>query len=109
MQYDSTAEESSASEPHGVGSRVQIGKNMHAYLAAQALSRLQGSQTEESSSPINNTASNSLKALLTPKLAAMLSSGSLKELLHNINSNLETPEVIFMIHQGAEKIQALLI
>ena len=93
LQYDLTAEESSASEPRGVGRRFQIAKNTHAVLAAQALSHLQGSQTEECPSPYNDTASKSLKSLLTPKLAAMLNIESPKELLCNLNANLETPEV----------------
>lgn len=95
LQYDSTAEENGSSEPHGVGSRVQTAKNTHAFLAAHAFSRLQGSQTEDYSTPHNETAANALKALLTPKLAAMLTPELLKELLCNLNANLESPEIIW--------------
>jgi hypothetical protein len=93
LQYDLTAEESGASEPRGVGSRFQIAKNTHAVLAVQALSHLRGSQAEENTTPYNDTASKSLKALLTPKLAAMFDCESPIELLRNLNANLETPEV----------------
>ncbi|MCO5552633.1 hypothetical protein L7F22_006148 [Adiantum nelumboides] len=95
LQYDSTAEENGSSESHGVGSRVQIAKNTHAFLAAHALSRLRGTQTEEFTTTPNETAFNALKALLTPKLAAMLTPELLKELLCNLNANLESPEIIW--------------
>lgn len=93
MQFDSTAESNGSSESLGVGSRVQTAKNTHAFLAAHAFSRLRGSQTEEYPTPHNETAANALKALLTPKLASMLTAELLKELLCNLNANLESPEV----------------
>ncbi|KAH7286770.1 hypothetical protein KP509_32G022100 [Ceratopteris richardii] len=95
LQFDSTAEENGSNEPHGVGSRVQISKNTHAFLAALALSRLRGYQTDECTTPYNETTFSTLKALLTPKLAAMLRPELLKELLCNLNSNLESPEIIW--------------
>lgn len=93
LQYDSTAEENETSETHGVGARVQIAKNLHAIRATFALSRLCGFSSEGMSNPSNQAAYNALKALLTPKLADMLRNHPPKELLSNLNSNLESPEV----------------
>jgi hypothetical protein len=94
LQYDSTAEENETSETHGVGAKVQIAKNLHAVRATYALSRLCGFDSEGISSQSNQAAYNALKALLTPKLADMLRNHPPKELLSNLNSNLESPEVI---------------
>ncbi|KAJ4802760.1 DnaJ subfamily C GRV2 [Rhynchospora pubera] len=94
LQYDSTAEESEASA-HGVGASVQIAKNIHATLATQALSWLCGSSDEEGLTPYNQAANNALTALLTPKLAAMLKRRTTKDLLANLNANLESPEIIW--------------
>lgn len=105
LQYDSTADESGTIGPHGVGSRVQAAKNTHALLAAGALSRLAGSLTEDVTTPYNPIAANSLKALLTPKLAAMLRPDSIKELLCNLNSNLESPEIIWNSSTRAELLK----
>lgn len=93
LQYDSTAEENETSEAHGVGARVQIAKNLHAVRAIEALSRLCGVSSNEISCPSNKPAYNTLRALLTPKLADMLRNHPPKELLSNLNSNLESPEV----------------
>ncbi|GJM91558.1 hypothetical protein PR202_ga07940 [Eleusine coracana subsp. coracana] len=95
LQYDSTAEENETSETHGVGARVQIAKNIHAVRATYALSRLCGFSCEGMPSPSNQAAYNALKALLTPKLANMLRNHPPKELLSNLNSNLESPEIIW--------------
>ncbi|XP_065848842.1 dnaJ homolog subfamily C GRV2 isoform X1 [Euphorbia lathyris] len=95
LQYDSTAEESDKVESHGVGSSVQIGKNMHAVRAAQALSRLCGLCSHGSSTPYNAPAADVLKALLTPKLASMLKEQLPKDLLSKLNTNLESPEIIW--------------
>jgi len=92
LQYDSTAEENETSEAHGA--RVQIAKNLHAVRAIEALSRLCGLSSVEISCPSNKPAYNALKALLTPKLADMLRNHPPKELLSNLNSNLESPEVM---------------
>ncbi|XP_039785026.1 dnaJ homolog subfamily C GRV2-like isoform X2 [Panicum virgatum] len=93
LQYDSTAEENETSEAHGA--RVQIAKNLHAVRAIEALSRLCGLSSVEISCPSNKSAYNALKALLTPKLADMLRNHPPKELLSNLNSNLESPEIIW--------------
>lgn len=93
LQYDSTAEESDTTESHGVGSSVQIAKNMHAFRASQALSRLSGLCSDGSSTPFNQAAADSLRALLTPKLASMLKDQVPKDLLSRLNTNLESPEV----------------
>ncbi|OEL33191.1 DnaJ-like protein subfamily C GRV2 [Dichanthelium oligosanthes] len=95
LQYDSTAEENETSEAHGVGARVQIAKNLHAVHAIQALSRLCGFNSDEISCPSNKPAYSALKALLTPKLADMMRNHPPKELLSNLNSNLESPEIIW--------------
>ncbi|CAL4923982.1 unnamed protein product [Urochloa decumbens] len=95
LQYDSTAEENETSESHGVGARVQIAKNLHAVRAIEALSRLCGLSSDEISCPSNKPAYNAIKALLTPKLAGMLRNHPPKELLSNLNSNLESPEIIW--------------
>ncbi|XP_078182422.1 DNAJ heat shock N-terminal domain-containing protein [Carex rostrata] len=94
LQYDSTAEESEANA-HGVGASVQIAKNTHAILATQALSRLCGPSEEEDLTPYNQAAHDALTALLTPKLAAMLKKQTSKDLLANLNANLESPEIIW--------------
>ncbi|CAN6319075.1 unnamed protein product [Urochloa humidicola] len=95
LQYDSTAEENETSEAHGVGARVQIAKNLHAVRAVEALSRLCGLSSDDIACPPNKPSYNALKALLTPKLADMLRNHPPKELLSNLNSNLESPEIIW--------------
>ncbi|CAM0956063.1 unnamed protein product [Alopecurus aequalis] len=95
LQYDSTAEENETNESHGVGARVQIAKNLHAVHAAQALSKLCGLGGDGISSPSNLPAFNTLRALLTPRLADILKNYPPKELLSNLNSNLESPEIIW--------------
>ncbi|KAM7257798.1 hypothetical protein ACFE04_013539 [Oxalis oulophora] len=105
LQYDSTAEESDATESHGVGVSVQIAKNMHAVKAAQALSRLTGLCSDTSSTPYNESAADALKALLTPKLASMLKDERAKDLLFKLNSNLESPEIIWNSSTRAELLK----
>ncbi|KAI5320494.1 PREDICTED: dnaJ [Prunus dulcis] len=105
LQYDSTAEESNATESHGVGASVQIAKNMHAVRASQALSRLSGLCSDESSTPYNQTAADALRALLTPKLASMLKDQAPKDLLSKLNNNLESPEIIWNSSTRAELLK----
>ncbi|XP_037497273.1 dnaJ homolog subfamily C GRV2 isoform X2 [Jatropha curcas] len=105
LQYDSTAEESDKSESHGVGSSVQIAKNMHAVRASQALSRLSGLCSDGSSTPYNAAAADVLRALLTPKLASMLKDHLPKDLLSKLNTNLESPEIIWNSSTRAELLK----
>uniref|UniRef100_A0A2C9W566 J domain-containing protein n=1 Tax=Manihot esculenta TaxID=3983 RepID=A0A2C9W566_MANES len=105
LQYDSTAEESDKTESHGVGSSVQIAKNMHAIRASQALSRLSGLCIDGSSTPYNVAAADALRALLTPKLASMLKEQLPKELLSKLNTNLESPEIIWNSSTRAELLK----
>ncbi|KAL2500773.1 DnaJ-like protein subfamily C GRV2 [Forsythia ovata] len=91
--YDSTAEESDKTEAHGVGTSVQIAKNLHAVQTSHSLSRLSGLDTSENPAPFNQVAADALRALLTPKLASMLKDTLPKDLLSKLNANLETPEV----------------
>eukprot|EP01018_Ginkgo_biloba_P003241 Gb_33273 [translate_table: standard] len=105
LQYDSTAEENGATEARGVGSSVQIAKNTHAVLAARALARLAGFSGDELITPYNPSGANSLRALLTPKLADMLNNDLSKELLSNLNSNLESPEIIWNSATRAELLK----
>lgn len=105
LQYDSTAEESDTAVTHGVGASVQIAKNSHALKASLALSRLSGLCTGENASPYNQSASDALKALLTPKLASMLKDQSPKDLLSKLNSNLESPEIIWNSSTRAELLK----
>ncbi|KAH1067703.1 hypothetical protein J1N35_032690 [Gossypium stocksii] len=105
LQYDSTVEDSDMSESHGVGARVQIAKNMHAIRASQALSRLSGLCSDESSTPYNAPVVNALRALLTPKLASMLRDQVPKDLLSKLNSNLESPEIIWNSSTRAELLK----
>lgn len=93
LQYDSTAEESDKSDSHGVGTSVQIAKNLHALHAFHALSKLSGLGNGETTTPYNEIAADVLRSLLTPKLASMLKDKLPKDLLSSLNSNLETPEV----------------
>ncbi|XP_073157556.1 dnaJ homolog subfamily C GRV2 isoform X2 [Henckelia pumila] len=102
LQYDSTAEESDKTDAHGVGTSVQIAKNSHAVQASYALSRLSGSETGETPTPYNQAASDALRALLTPKLSSMLKNQSPKDLLATLNSNLESPEIIWNSSTRAE-------
>jgi len=95
LQYDSTAEESDATESHGVGASVQIAKNMHAIRASLALSRLSGLCSDESATPYNQASADALRVLLTPKLSSMLKDQMPKDLLSKLNANLESPEVLF--------------
>ncbi|XP_057538680.1 dnaJ homolog subfamily C GRV2 isoform X1 [Amaranthus tricolor] len=95
LQYDSTAEESEVNEAHGVGASVQIAKNLHAARAFEALSRLSGLCTDGIPAPYNKATVVALQALLTPKLASMLKEQTPKELLSKLNSNLESPEIIW--------------
>ncbi|XP_047947421.1 dnaJ homolog subfamily C GRV2 [Salvia hispanica] len=102
LQYDSTAEESDKTGAHGVGTSVQIAKNSHAVQASNALSRLSGLGSSDSPAPYNEAAADALKALLTPKLASMLKENSPKDLLSILNSNLESPEIIWNSSTRAE-------
>lgn len=95
LQYDSTAEESNATESHGVGASVQIAKNMHAVRASEALARLSGLYGDGSLIPYNQAAADALKVMLTPKLSSMLKDQMPKDLLSKLNANLESPEVNF--------------
>ncbi|KAI4344059.1 hypothetical protein L6164_011333 [Bauhinia variegata] len=105
LQYDSTAEESDATESHGVGASVQIAKNTHAMRASLALSRLSGLCSDESSIPYNLAAAGALRALLTPKLSSMLKDQSPKDLLSKLNTNLESPEIIWNSSTRAELLK----
>ncbi|XVF88478.1 hypothetical protein PTKIN_Ptkin19aG0054400 [Pterospermum kingtungense] len=105
LQYDSTAEESDTAESHGVGASVQIAKNMHAVRASQALSRLSGLCSDENSTPYNEPVVNALRALLTPKLASMLRDQISKDLLSKLNTNLESPEIIWNSSTRAELLK----
>ncbi|KAG8635782.1 hypothetical protein MANES_16G064500v8 [Manihot esculenta] len=105
LQYDATAEESDKTESHGVGSSVQIAKNMHAIRASQALSRLSGLCIDGSSTPYNAPAADALRALLTPKLASMLKDQLPKDLLSKLNTNLESPEIIWNSSTRAELLK----
>ncbi|KAL9274125.1 DnaJ homolog subfamily C GRV2-like protein, partial [Drosera capensis] len=95
LQYDSTAAESDVTETHGVGASVQTARNGHAVRASQALSRISGICAEEIQIPLNKGAFDAVQALLTPKLASMLKDEVPKELLSKLNSNLESPEIIW--------------
>ncbi|XP_010533202.1 PREDICTED: dnaJ homolog subfamily C GRV2 [Tarenaya hassleriana] len=95
LQYDSTAEAPDTVESPGVGASVQIAKNMHAVRASHALSRLSGLCADEGSIPYNADAANGLRAMLTPKLASLLKEQVCKDLLSKLNTNLETPEIIW--------------
>lgn len=108
LQYDSTAEESDAGESPGVGVSVQIAKNLHAVLAAQALSRLSGLSTDGNSTPYNQDAAEALRALLTPKLASLLKDYIPKDLLSRLNTNLESPEVLVSVFLLIKEDQELL-
>ncbi|PKI66691.1 dnaJ homolog subfamily C GRV2 isoform X1 [Punica granatum] len=103
LQYDSTAEESEPNESPGVGISVQIAKNLHALKAAQALSRLSGLCTD--STPYNQDAAEALRALLTPKLASLLKDYIPKDLLSRLNTNLESPEIIWNSSTRAELLK----
>lgn len=105
LQYDSTAEESDTIESHGVGTSVQTAKNMHALRASQALSRISGLCTDGNPTPYNVPMANALRALLTPKLATMLKDHLPKDLLAKLNSNLESPEIIWNSSTRAELLK----
>ncbi|OVA01623.1 DnaJ domain [Macleaya cordata] len=105
LQYDSTADQADVTEAHGVGASVQIAKNLHAVQASQALSRLSGYCAEEISTPYNQAAAESIRALLTPKLANMLKVQATKDLLSCLNTNLETPEIIWNSSTRAELLK----
>uniref|UniRef100_A0A5B6Z0E3 J domain-containing protein n=1 Tax=Davidia involucrata TaxID=16924 RepID=A0A5B6Z0E3_DAVIN len=105
LQYDSTAEEFDMTEAHGVGASVQIAKNFHAIRASQALARLSGLDTDENSTPYNQAAADALRALLTPKLASLLKDQLPKDLLSRLNTNLETPEIIWNSSTRAELLK----
>ncbi|KAG0618514.1 hypothetical protein M758_4G070400 [Ceratodon purpureus] len=101
LQYDSTAENSSASGPQ-IGNSIQASKNMHAMLAVRALARLAGLLEDDLYTPPNEVAAKALREMLTPKLAAMLSNESPRDLLRNLNSNVESPQVIWNSAMRAE-------
>ncbi|KAL0451858.1 UNVERIFIED_CONTAM: DnaJsubfamily C GRV2 [Sesamum latifolium] len=105
LQYDSTAEESDKTDAHGVGTSVQIAKNLHAVKASHALSRLSGLGDDEIPTPYNQSAADALRALLTPKLASMLKNKLAKDLLFTLNSNLESPEIIWNSSTRAELLK----
>eukprot|EP00898_Chlorokybus_atmophyticus_P007654 jgi/Chlat1/7890/Chrsp66S00581 len=95
LQYDATAEGEQGETKADRSANVQKAKNFHAMLAARALGRLAGALQGELTTPVNRTAADALRALLTPSLAAMLSNKSPRELLRSLTSNLETPPVIW--------------
>jgi DnaJ family protein C protein 13 len=101
LQYDSTAEHSSATGPQ-IGNSIQTAKNMHAMLAVRALARLAGLLDDELHTPPNEIAAKALRAMLTPKLAAMFSHESPRDLLRNLNSNVESPQIIWNSAMRAE-------
>ncbi|CAA6666689.1 unnamed protein product [Spirodela intermedia] len=105
LQYDATAEENNMMEALGGGGSVQIAKNLHAVRASQALSRLSGLCGDEVSTPYNHLAANALRSLLTPKLASMLKNQLPKDLLLNLNTNLESPEIIWNSSTRAELLK----
>lgn len=105
LQYDSTAEESDVMEAHGVGVSVQAAKNLHAVRASQALSRISGMAAGDNPTPHNQGAADALKVLLTPKLASMLKDELPKDLLTTLNSNLESPEIIWNSSTRAELLK----
>ncbi|KAL9678302.1 hypothetical protein QQ045_016145 [Rhodiola kirilowii] len=105
LQYDSTADESDTAEAHGVGSSIQITKNLLAIRASQALSRLSGLCSDDIGTPYNEVAADSIRALLTPKLASLLKDQMPKDLLSRLNSNLESPEIIWNSSTRAELLQ----
>ncbi|CAA0821067.1 DnaJ homolog subfamily C GRV2 [Striga hermonthica] len=105
LQYDSTAEEPDKIDAHGVGVSVQIAKNFHAVQASYALSRVSGLDNSEPKTPYNQAASDALRALLTPKLASMLKDKLAKDLLSTLNSNLESPEIIWNSSTRAELLK----
>ncbi|OAY65084.1 DnaJ subfamily C GRV2 [Ananas comosus] len=105
LQYDSTADENDANEAHGVGASVQIAKNLHAVRATQALSRLCGTSKDGISTPCNETAAIALRSLLTPKLVDLLKNQPPKDLLSNLNANLESPEIIWNSSTRAELLK----
>ncbi|KAM6600803.1 hypothetical protein CsatA_020412 [Cannabis sativa] len=105
LQYDSTADESDTTESHGVGASVQIAKNLHAVRASQALSRLSGLSADENLTPYNQAVVDALRAMLTPKLASMLKDQVHKDLLSRLNSNLESPEIIWNSSTRAELLK----
>ncbi|XP_058111724.1 dnaJ homolog subfamily C GRV2 isoform X2 [Magnolia sinica] len=105
LQYDSTAEETNAIEAHGVGASVQIAKNLHAVRASQALSRLSGFCSDGISTPCNQAVADALRSLLTPKLASMLKNDFPKDLLSSLNTNLESPEIIWNSSTRAELLK----
>ncbi|CAM8877018.1 unnamed protein product [Rhodiola kirilowii] len=105
LQYDSTADESDTAEAHGVGSSIQIAKNLLAIRASHALSRLSGLCTDGTETPYNEVAADSLRTLLTPKLASMLKDQTSKDLLSRLNSNLESPEIIWNSSTRAELLR----
>lgn len=72
---------------------------------AQALSRLCGFGRDGVAMPCNSLAENALRALLTPKLAGMLNVQVPKDLLSNLNSNLESPEIIWNSLTRAELLK----
>lgn len=104
LQYDATAEETDITEAHGVGSNVQITKNLHAVHASQALASISG-LNDEIPTPYNQAAANSLRALLTPKLANLLKRQLLKDFLSSLNANLESPEIIWNSSTRAELLK----
>ncbi|KAK4764687.1 hypothetical protein SAY86_025777 [Trapa natans] len=105
LQYDATAEEAEPNESPGVGVSVQIAKNLHALRAAQALSKLSGFCTDGSFTPYNQDASGALRALLTPKLSCLLKDDIPKDLLSRLNTNLESPEIIWNSSTRAELLK----
>lgn len=105
LQYDSTAEESGLKEAHGVGASVQVTKNLLTVRASEALSRLSGLGEDDNSTPYNVSAADALRSLLTPKLASLLKDPSSRELLLRLNTNLESPEVIWNSSTRAELLK----
>jgi DnaJ family protein C protein 13 len=78
-----------------IESNTQLAANTNAKLSCRALGRLGGYLQEKLASPKNDEAQASLSRLLTPVLANMLGQKDVDPILQILNTNIETPTIIW--------------
>lgn len=105
FNYDYTLEESGIQKSEETNQQEVA--NSLAKLSVRALSRLGGYLSEEQATPENPTIRKSLAGMLTPYIARKLAVISATEILKMLNSNTESPYLIWNNSTRAELLEFL--
>uniref|UniRef100_A0A2I3HZT1 DnaJ heat shock protein family (Hsp40) member C13 n=1 Tax=Nomascus leucogenys TaxID=61853 RepID=A0A2I3HZT1_NOMLE len=105
FNYDYTLEESGIQKSEETNQQEVA--NSLAKLSVHALSRLGGYLAEEQATPENPTIRKSLAGMLTPYVARKLAVASVTEILKMLNSNTESPYLIWNNSTRAELLEFL--